>query len=100
MRAEAEGLSESLKADSERRARVFNNAVKAAVGKVQRELEAERDELQVRAGGGGGGGGEGAKTDEEGDGGRSKLEGGQGDGGVQGGEDWTRNGMSVGCFDE
>mmetsp|Transcript_2916 Transcript_2916/g.6376 ORF Transcript_2916/g.6376 Transcript_2916/m.6376 type:complete len:835 (-) Transcript_2916:499-3003(-) len=46
VRAEAEGLSESLKADSERRARVFNNAVKAAVGKVQRELEAERDELQ------------------------------------------------------
>lgn len=49
-RAEAEGMSESLRADAERRARVFNNAVKAAVSKVQRELEAERDELQVRMG--------------------------------------------------
>ena len=26
---------------------MFNNAVKAAVGRVQRELEGERDELQV-----------------------------------------------------
>jgi hypothetical protein len=47
-RAEAQGQSETLKAESERRARVFNNAVKTAVSKVQRELEAERDELQVR----------------------------------------------------
>lgn len=47
VRAEAEGLTETLRQDQERRARVFNNAVKAAVGKVQRELEAERDELQV-----------------------------------------------------
>ncbi|KAG1663913.1 hypothetical protein FOA52_002677 [Chlamydomonas sp. UWO 241] len=46
-RAQAEGLSESLRADAERRARVFNNAVRSAVGKVQRELEAERDELQA-----------------------------------------------------
>ncbi len=48
-RAEAQGMSEALRLESERRARVFNNAVKAAVGKVQRELEAERDELQVGA---------------------------------------------------
>ena len=34
--------------DGERRARVFNNAVKAAIGKVQRELETERDDLQAR----------------------------------------------------
>ncbi|GIL47021.1 hypothetical protein Vafri_3858 [Volvox africanus] len=47
-RAEAQGMSEALKVESERRARVFNNAVKAAVGKVQRELEAERDELQAQ----------------------------------------------------
>ena len=33
-RAEAEGLSETLRQDGERRARVFNNAVKAAIGKV------------------------------------------------------------------
>jgi hypothetical protein len=46
-RAEAEGLTETLKLEQERRARVFNNAVKAAVGRVQAELEAERDELQV-----------------------------------------------------
>lgn len=54
-RAEAQGMSEVLRAESERRARVFNNAVKAAVGKVQRELEAERDELQVGAGAAGAG---------------------------------------------
>ncbi len=54
-RAEAQGMSEVLKAESERRARVFNNAVKAAVGRVQRELEAERDELQVGRRGRGGG---------------------------------------------
>ncbi|GAX77006.1 hypothetical protein CEUSTIGMA_g4453.t1 [Chlamydomonas eustigma] len=47
-RAEAEGLSEALRQDGERRARVFNNAVRAAIGKVQRELEAERDELQCQ----------------------------------------------------
>ncbi|KAJ9533141.1 hypothetical protein QJQ45_018234 [Haematococcus lacustris] len=47
-RAEAEGLTETLKMEQERRARVFNNAVKAAVGRVQSELEAERDELQAR----------------------------------------------------
>ena len=54
-------MSEVLRQESERRARVFNNAVKAAVSKVQRELETERDELQVglgqgqvQAGGGGG----------------------------------------------
>jgi hypothetical protein len=41
-------LTETLKLEQERRARVFNNAVKAAVGRVQAELEAERDELQVR----------------------------------------------------
>lgn len=45
-------MSEALRLESERRARVFNNAVKAAVGKVQRELEAERDELQVGPAGG------------------------------------------------
>ena len=47
-RAEAVGLSEQLKAEAERRARVFNNAVRAAVAKVQRDLEAERDAIQAR----------------------------------------------------
>lgn len=65
-RAEAEGTSEALRQDAERRARVFNNAVKAAVGRVQRELEGERDELQVCEGrdgrGGGAQGGEGARV--------------------------------------
>lgn len=56
-RAEAEGTSEALRQDAERRARVFNNAVKAAVGRVQRELEGERDELQVCEGRDGRGGG-------------------------------------------
>lgn len=46
-RAEAEDQTETLRQEQERRARVFNNAVKAAVGRVQRELEGERDELQV-----------------------------------------------------
>mmetsp|Transcript_36370 Transcript_36370/g.86354 ORF Transcript_36370/g.86354 Transcript_36370/m.86354 type:complete len:710 (+) Transcript_36370:785-2914(+) len=47
-RAEAEGQSEQLKSESERRARVFNNAVKAAVHKIQRELEEENASLQER----------------------------------------------------
>lgn len=47
-RAEAQGLSEQLKAEGERRARVFNNAVKAAVAKIQREMEGERDILTDR----------------------------------------------------
>ncbi len=48
VRAEAEGATEALRADQERRARIFNNAVRTAVSKVQQELEAERDDLQVR----------------------------------------------------
>jgi len=47
-RAEAQGQSEQLKSESERRARVFNNAVKAAVQKIQRELEEENASLQDR----------------------------------------------------
>lgn len=46
-KAEAEGLSLTLKEEGERRARVFNNALRAAVQKVQSELEAERDGLKV-----------------------------------------------------
>ncbi|BDA41685.1 hypothetical protein COCOBI_02-4660 [Coccomyxa sp. Obi] len=47
-RAAAEGLSEQLQADANRRAKVFHNAVKAAVAKVQAELEEERDALEAR----------------------------------------------------
>ena len=47
-RASAEGLSEQLKAEADRRAKVFHNAVRAAIGKVQAELEAERDTLEAR----------------------------------------------------
>ncbi|GAB4820151.1 hypothetical protein N2152v2_007197 [Parachlorella kessleri] len=50
-RAEAEGQSEALKAEGERRARVFNAAVKAAVGKIQGGLEEERQQLQARVDG-------------------------------------------------
>jgi hypothetical protein len=49
-RAEAQGLTEQLRAEAERRARVFNNAVKAAVSRIQRDLEAERDAVQARCG--------------------------------------------------
>ncbi len=49
-RAEAERGSEQLRADGERRARVFRNAVAAAVARVQAELEAERDGLAGRCG--------------------------------------------------
>ncbi len=49
-RAEAQGLTEQLRAEGDRRARVFNNAVKAAVAKIQNELEAERDSLEQRCG--------------------------------------------------
>ena len=47
-RASAEGLSVQLKAEADRRAKVFHNAVKAGVAKVQAELEAERDSLEAR----------------------------------------------------
>lgn len=47
-RTEAQGVSEQLKAESDRRARVFNNAVKAAVAKIQRDLEGERDAVLAR----------------------------------------------------
>lgn len=47
-RAEAQGQSEQLRAESERRARVFNAAVQKAVSKIQQELEAERNALQQR----------------------------------------------------
>ena len=49
-RAEAEGLSLTLKEEGERRARVFNNALRAAVQKVQVELEEERDGLKIELG--------------------------------------------------
>lgn len=47
-RAEAQGLSEQLRAEGERRAKQFKEAVSAAVGRVQAELEAERDALQAK----------------------------------------------------
>ena len=47
-RAAAQGLSVQLKAEADRRAKVFHNAVKAGVAKVQAELEAERDTLEAR----------------------------------------------------
>ncbi len=47
-RAAAQGLSVQLKAEADRRAKVFHNAVKAGVAKVQAELEAERDSLEAR----------------------------------------------------
>lgn len=47
-RAVAQGLSVQLKAEADRRAKVFHNAVKAGVAKVQAELEAERDSLEAR----------------------------------------------------
>eukprot|EP00897_Mesotaenium_endlicherianum_P001056 jgi/Mesen1/10951/ME000096S10527 len=43
LRAQAEGTSEQLREQTERRARIFNAAVKAAVSKIQSELEEERD---------------------------------------------------------
>jgi hypothetical protein len=46
--AAAQGLSEQLQAEGERRARAFRAAVKAGVAKVQAELEAERDSLAAR----------------------------------------------------
>lgn len=45
--------SEALKAEGEARAKRFQAAVQAAVGKIQAELEAERDALQARCEGGG-----------------------------------------------
>lgn len=47
IRAEAEGSAGAMRVEQERRARVFNDAVRAAVGRVQAGLEQERDELQV-----------------------------------------------------
>ena len=48
-RAEAQGVSEQLKADGARRSRVFRNAVDAAVRRIQAELEEERDGLAARS---------------------------------------------------
>ena len=50
-RAEAGHAAEAMRQDQERRARVFNTAVQAAVQRVQQKLEAERSELQVGAAG-------------------------------------------------
>ncbi len=47
-RAAAQGLSEQLRAEGERRGRAFRAAVTAGVAKVQAELEAERDSLAAR----------------------------------------------------
>lgn len=45
-RADAEGVSEQLKADGERRSRSFRNAVaEHPVQRIQAELEAERNGL-------------------------------------------------------
>ena len=40
--------SEHLKQEGERRAKQFQAAVQAAVGKIQSELETERDALQAK----------------------------------------------------
>eukprot|EP00898_Chlorokybus_atmophyticus_P001063 jgi/Chlat1/1958/Chrsp157S00785 len=42
---EAQGMAERLKEEGERRAKAFNSAVKAAVGRMQQEWEEERAEL-------------------------------------------------------
>ncbi len=47
-RAAAAGEAETLRADAERRAKAFNAAVAAAVGRVRVGLEAERDSLAAR----------------------------------------------------
>eukprot|EP01025_Chloroclados_australasicus_P032258 TRINITY_DN32699_c0_g2_i4.p1 TRINITY_DN32699_c0_g2~~TRINITY_DN32699_c0_g2_i4.p1 ORF type:complete len:480 (+),score=89.77 TRINITY_DN32699_c0_g2_i4:123-1562(+) len=44
-RTEAQDVTASLKQDSERRARVFNNAVQTAVAKIQSDFQNEREEL-------------------------------------------------------
>ncbi|CAI5463489.1 unnamed protein product [Closterium sp. Yama58-4] len=49
-RAQAEGTSEQLREETERRAKLFNAAVKAAVSRIQSELEEERDEALSAAG--------------------------------------------------
>ncbi len=47
-RAAAAGEADALRADAERRAKAFNTAVTAAVGRVRTELEAERTNLTAR----------------------------------------------------
>lgn len=44
-RAAAAGEVDALRANSERRAKAFNTAVAAAVGRIRTELEAERSSL-------------------------------------------------------
>eukprot|EP00271_Cylindrocystis_brebissonii_P004839 TRINITY_DN1675_c2_g1_i1.p1 TRINITY_DN1675_c2_g1~~TRINITY_DN1675_c2_g1_i1.p1 ORF type:complete len:983 (+),score=280.88 TRINITY_DN1675_c2_g1_i1:375-3323(+) len=48
LRAEAEGTTEQLREQTERRAKIFNAAVKAAVNKIQVDLESARDEALER----------------------------------------------------
>ena len=47
-RAAASGQLEALQADTERRAKAFNAAVAAAVGRVRAGIEAESDALATR----------------------------------------------------
>lgn len=47
-RAAAAGEADALRADADRRAKAFNTAVAAAVGRVKAGLEAERDALAAR----------------------------------------------------
>ncbi len=47
-RAAAAGEVDALRADAERRAKAFNTAVAAAVGRVKAGVEAERDALAAR----------------------------------------------------
>eukprot|EP01026_Neomeris_dumetosa_P031241 TRINITY_DN2479_c0_g1_i3.p1 TRINITY_DN2479_c0_g1~~TRINITY_DN2479_c0_g1_i3.p1 ORF type:complete len:655 (-),score=143.33 TRINITY_DN2479_c0_g1_i3:271-1953(-) len=47
-RTEAQDVSATLKQDSERRARIFNNAVQTAVAKIQSDFQTERDDLLLQ----------------------------------------------------
>ena len=47
-RREANDVSAALRTEAERRARVFQAAVRSAVAKIQSELEAERDSVSAR----------------------------------------------------
>lgn len=44
-RAAAAGEADALRADADRRAKAFNTAVAAAVGRIKAGLESERDAL-------------------------------------------------------
>lgn len=48
-RSAAAGEADALRADSDRRAKAFNAAVSAAVGRIRAGLEAERDGVAARS---------------------------------------------------